>query len=71
MFVISKCSGDTIISYMEVYAIFCERIDFDKIFVMSLDFAHVKTTLTCARNDIHDLLSPSTALFLFISDETI
>ena len=41
MFFISKCSGDIIISYMEVNAIFCTQIDFTIIFVMSLDFADV------------------------------
>ena len=39
---ISKCSGDIIISYMEVFAIVCTRIDFSKMFVMSLDFADVR-----------------------------
>ena len=42
MFCISKCSGDIIISYMEVYAIFCTRMDFTNMFVMSLDFAVIK-----------------------------
>ena len=42
LFYISKCSGDMIISYMEVYAIFCTRIDFTKMFVMSLDFEEIK-----------------------------
>ena len=32
MFFISKCSGDIIISYVEVYAIFCTRMDFTEIF---------------------------------------
>ena len=41
-FFILKCSGDIIISYMEYYAIFCTRIDFRKIFVMSLNFSDVK-----------------------------
>ena len=39
---ISKGSGDIIISYMEVYAIFCTRIDFRELFVISLDFAEIK-----------------------------
>ena len=30
------------ISYMEEYVIFCTRIDFRKMFVMSLDFADAK-----------------------------
>ena len=30
------------ISYMEIYTLFCTRIDFTKIFVMSFDFADVK-----------------------------
>ena len=42
MFFISKCSGYIIISYMEVYAIFCTRMGFTKMFVMSLDFAEIK-----------------------------
>ena len=42
MFFISKCSGDIIISYMEVYAIFCTRMVFKMFFVMSLDFAEIK-----------------------------
>ena len=29
---------------------------------MSLDFADVKTTLTCPKDDIQDALSPSTAI---------
>ena len=41
LFFISKCSGDIIISYMEVYAIYCSIIDFAKMFVMSLDFAEI------------------------------
>ena len=44
-FFISKCSGDIIISYMEVFAIFCIRIDFTKMFVMSLDFAEIKNII--------------------------
>ena len=42
MFFISKCSGDIIISYMEVYAIYCSGMDFAEMFVMSLDFAEIK-----------------------------
>ena len=30
------------ISYMEVYAIFCTKIDFTKMFEMTLDFAEIK-----------------------------
>ena len=41
-FFISKCSGDIMISYMEAYAIFCTRMDFQKMFVMSSDFAEIK-----------------------------
>ena len=44
-----KCSGDIIISYMEDYAIFCTRMDFTKMFVISLDFTDIKTTITCPR----------------------
>ena len=42
MFLISKCSGDIMISYMEVSAIFCTRMDFTKMFEMSSDFAEIK-----------------------------
>ena len=28
--------------YMEIYAIFCTRMDLTKLFVMSLDFAEIK-----------------------------
>ena len=52
------------ISYIEVYAIFCTRMDFRNIFVMSLDCVEIKLSK-------QDTLSPSTAIFLFISDETI
>ena len=44
LFFISKCSGDIIISFMEVYAIFCTRQGFTKVFAMSLDFADVKNS---------------------------
>ena len=42
LFFISKRSGDIIISYMEIYAIYCSRMNFAKLFVMSLDFAEIK-----------------------------
>ena len=42
MFIISKCSGDIIVSYMDVYAIFCTRMESTIYFVMSLDFAEIK-----------------------------
>ena len=42
MFFISNFSGDIIISHMEVRAIFCTRMNFSKMFVMSLDFAEIK-----------------------------
>ena len=42
MFFISKCSGDIIIWYMEVYAIFCTIMNFTKIFLTSLDFVEIK-----------------------------
>ena len=42
MFLISKCSRDILISYMEDSAIFCTRMDFTKMFEMSLDFAEIK-----------------------------
>ena len=38
-----------IISYMEKYAIFCTRIDFRKMFVVSLDFADVKNNETMSK----------------------
>ena len=42
LFFISKCSEDKIISYMEIYAMFCTRMDFTEMSVMSLDFAEMK-----------------------------
>ena len=42
MFFISNCLGNIVLSYMDVYAIFCTRIDFTNFFVMSLDFAKIK-----------------------------
>ena len=39
---ISKCSGDIIISYMGISAVFCTRVDFTKMFEMSLAFAEIK-----------------------------
>ena len=42
MFFISKFSGEILMSYMEVYAIFCTRMDFTNFFVMPLDFAEIK-----------------------------
>ena len=42
LFFISIFLGDMILSYMEVYAFFCSRIDFTNFFVMSLDFADIK-----------------------------
>ena len=42
LFFISKCSGHIIISYMEVYSIFCTRMEVTEMFVMSLDFAEIK-----------------------------
>ena len=44
MFFISKCSGEIIISYMEVSAIFCTRMDFTNMFEMSLEFAEIAMT---------------------------
>ena len=37
-----KNSGDILISYIEVYAIFRTIMDFKNMFVMSLDFAEIK-----------------------------
>ena len=51
------------ISYMEVYAIFCTRMDFTKMFVMALDFAKSKISKHVHVDDIQDALSPSTAIF--------
>ena len=45
----SKCSGGIIISFMDDYASFHTRMDFIKMFVMSLDFANVKTMKTCPK----------------------
>ena len=66
LFFISKCSGDIIISYMEVYAIFCTRNVYNVI-----RFRGNKKYRTHVRgDDIHDALSPLIVLLLFISDET-
>ena len=57
---------------MKVEAIFCTRMDFTKLFVMSLDFAEIKNIEKHVHgDDIQDASSPSTAIFLFICDETI
>ena len=56
---------------MKVDAIFCTRIDFTRMFVMSLDFAEKKYRKHVHGDDIQDALSPSTAIFGFNSDETI
>ena len=37
-----KMLRDIIISYMEVYATFCTKMNFTGMFVMSLDFAEIK-----------------------------
>ena len=42
LFFISKCSGDILISYMEVLVIFCTKTDFTNIFANSLDLAEIK-----------------------------
>ena len=71
LFFISKCSEDLIISYAKVYANFCRIMDFTKMFVMSLDFADAKNYRKHVQgNDIQDELSPSTAIFWFVSDKT-
>ena len=59
-----------VISYMEAYTIFCKRMDCIKIFVMSLDFVEIKKNHV-DRDDIQGTFSPSTAIFWFISDDTI
>ena len=52
------------LSYMEVYAIFCTRMDVIKMFVMSLDFVEIEKYRKHVRgDDIQDSLSPSTAIF--------
>ena len=64
LFLISKWSGDLIISYAKLKANFCRRLDFTKMFVLSLDFADAKNNLRHVEgNDIHGVLSPSTAIF--------
>ena len=59
------------ISYMEVNEIFCTRIDFAKIFVMSLDFVDVKNYKTCPREWQTGRIKPFKCFIWFISDETI
>ena len=58
------------ISYMEAYAIFCTRMDFQKMFVMSSDFAEIKNIenmeMTYRTHVALQLL-----YFDFFSDETI
>ena len=65
MFFISKCSGDIIISYMEVSEFFCTIMDLTNMFEMSLDFAEIKNIEKkhVHGDDIQDALSPSTAIF--------
>ena len=49
---------------MEVFEIFCTRMDCTFFFVMSLDFAEIKTYRKHVRgDDKQDTLSPSTAIF--------
>ena len=60
-----------IISYMEEYAIFCKRIDFTEMFVVSLDFADVKTTKTCPRESNSGHIKPVNGYIFIYSDETI
>ena len=53
LFFISKCSGDIMISYAEVYENSCTRMEFTKMFVMALDFAAAKITIKRVQgNDI-------------------
>ena len=68
MIVISKYSGGIIISFMEVCAIFCTRMDFTKLFVMSLDFADVKNNenVSCHGNDIQDALKGTATLMISV-----
>ena len=69
MFFISKCSGDILISYIwnflyknGLYKKNCNVIRFR---------GNQKYRKHVHEDDIQDALSPSTATFLFISDETI
>ena len=50
------------ISHMEADAIFCTRMDFTKVFVMSLGFAENKN-IVHGDDKLQDALSPSTAIF--------
>ena len=43
LFFLTKCSGDIIISYAKDNEYFCTRMEFTKMFVISLDFADTKT----------------------------
>ena len=63
LFYISKCSRDLILSYVKVYAIVCTKMDFKKLFAMSLDFADAKNSQRRGQgNGIHHALSHSTAI---------
>ena len=53
VFFISKCLGDIIISYGEVYGYIPTRMDFTRMFVMPLDFVDTKNNETHVQgNDI-------------------
>ena len=52
LFYISKCSGDMTISNMEVYTIFCTRIDFTKMVVISLEFVEIKSIEKHVHGDV-------------------
>ena len=63
LFFISKCSGDLIVSYMKVYAIFCTIMDYT-IFSNVIRFrGNRKYRNRVHVDDIQDALSPSTAIF--------
>ena len=69
---ISKCSGYIILSYIDVFAIFRTRMVFAKNICNVIRFrGNQKYRKHVHGDDIQDALSPSTAIFWFISDETI
>ena len=71
MFFISKCSGDMIISYMEVHTIFCTRMNLTKKCNVIRFRGNEKYWKHAHGDDIQDALSPTAAIVWFISYETI
>ena len=64
LFYISKCSGDIIMSYMEVNAIFCTRKRFYNNVLDVIRFrGNQKYQKHVHGDDKQDKLSPSTAIF--------